>query len=53
MDNGTDLWCGFNIVGGMKVNFPERPETAMEDMREVGQLLCLELLDYGNKLQLT
>ena len=27
---------GFNIVGGMKVNFPERPETAMEDMREIG-----------------
>ena len=21
---------GFNIIGGMKVNFPERPETAME-----------------------
>ena len=32
---------GFNIVGGMKVNFPERPETAMEDMREVGPTFML------------
>ncbi|MDA9170487.1 AMP-binding protein [Alphaproteobacteria bacterium] len=32
---------GFNIVGGMKVNFPERPETAMEDLREVGPTFML------------
>ena len=32
---------GFNIVGGMKVNFPERPDTAMEDMREVGPTFML------------
>ena len=32
---------GFNIVGGMKVNFPERPETAMEDMREIGPTFML------------
>ena len=32
---------GFNIVAGMKVNFPERPETAMEDMREVGPTFML------------
>jgi long-chain acyl-CoA synthetase len=32
---------GFNLVGGMKVNFPERPETAMEDMREVGPTFML------------
>ena len=32
---------GFNIVGGMKVNFPERPDTAMEDMREVGPTVML------------
>jgi long-chain acyl-CoA synthetase len=32
---------GFNIIGGMKVNFPERPETAMEDLREVGPTFML------------
>ena len=32
---------GFNIVGGMKVNFPERSDTAMEDMREVGPTFML------------
>ena len=32
---------GFNIVGGMKVNFPERPDTAMEDMREIGPTFML------------
>ena len=32
---------GFNIIGGMKVNFPERPETAMEDMREIGPTFML------------
>ena len=32
---------GFNIVGGMKVNFPERPDTAMEDLREVGPTFML------------
>ena len=33
--------AGFNIIGGMKVNFPERPETAMEDLREVGPTFML------------
>ena len=32
---------GFNIVGGMKVNFPERPDTAMEDLREIGPTFML------------
>ncbi len=32
---------GFNIIGGMKVNFPERPETAMEDLREIGPTFML------------
>ena len=32
---------GFNIIGVMKVNFPERPETAMEDLREVGPTFML------------
>ena len=32
---------GFNIIGGMKVNFPVRPETAMEDLREVGPTFML------------
>ena len=32
---------GFNIVGGMKVNFPERPDTAMDDLREVGPTFML------------
>ena len=32
---------GFNNVGGMKVNFPERPDTAMEDMREIGPTFML------------
>ena len=32
---------GFNLVSGMKVNFPEDPETAMADMREIGPTYML------------
>ncbi|MBT8420661.1 MAG: AMP-binding protein [Gammaproteobacteria bacterium] len=32
---------GFNLVAGMKVNFPESQETAMEDLREIGPTFML------------
>nr|VFK37984.1 MAG: long-chain acyl-CoA synthetase [Candidatus Kentron sp. SD]VFK42702.1 MAG: long-chain acyl-CoA synthetase [Candidatus Kentron sp. SD] len=32
---------GFNLVSGMKVNFPESPETAMHDLREIGPTFML------------
>lgn len=32
---------GFNLVSGMKVNFPESQETAMRDLREIGPTFML------------
>nr|VFJ62126.1 MAG: long-chain acyl-CoA synthetase [Candidatus Kentron sp. FW] len=32
---------GFNLVAGMKVNFPESQETAMHDLREIGPTFML------------
>jgi len=32
---------GFNLVSGMKVNFPESQETAMHDLREIGPTFLL------------
>nr|VFJ53226.1 MAG: long-chain acyl-CoA synthetase [Candidatus Kentron sp. DK] len=32
---------GFNLVSGMKVNFPESQETAMADLREIGPTFML------------
>ena len=32
---------GFNLLSGMKVNFPENSETAMEDLREIGPTFML------------
>nr|VFK64096.1 MAG: long-chain acyl-CoA synthetase [Candidatus Kentron sp. UNK]VFK68920.1 MAG: long-chain acyl-CoA synthetase [Candidatus Kentron sp. UNK] len=32
---------GFNLVSGMKVNFPESQETAMHDLREIGPTFML------------
>ncbi len=32
---------GFNLLSGMKVNFPENSETAMDDLREIGPTFML------------
>nr|VFJ93368.1 MAG: long-chain acyl-CoA synthetase [Candidatus Kentron sp. H]VFJ94091.1 MAG: long-chain acyl-CoA synthetase [Candidatus Kentron sp. H]VFK02282.1 MAG: long-chain acyl-CoA synthetase [Candidatus Kentron sp. H] len=32
---------GFNLISGMKVNFPESQETAMADLREIGPTFML------------
>lgn len=30
------MWLGVALMGGLNFNFPEKPETIMEDMREIG-----------------
>lgn len=30
------MWLGVALMGGLNFNFPEKPETVMEDMREIG-----------------
>jgi len=30
------MWLGVSLMGGLNFNFPEKPETVMEDMREIG-----------------
>jgi len=30
------MWLGTALAGGLTFNFPEKPETIMEDMREIG-----------------
>ncbi|MEN6463890.1 MAG: AMP-binding protein [Syntrophaceae bacterium] len=30
------MWLGVSLMGGLNFNFPEKPETVLEDMREIG-----------------
>jgi long-chain acyl-CoA synthetase len=30
------MWLGVALIGGLNFNFPEKPETVLEDMREIG-----------------
>lgn len=30
------MWLGVALMGGLNFNFPEKPETVLEDMREIG-----------------
>ena len=32
---------GFNLLSGMKVNFPENADTAMDDLKEIGPSFML------------
>lgn len=35
------MWLGTALAGGLTFNFPEKPETVMEDMREIGPQIMI------------